>query len=151
MMLWTARARLSVPPPGPAVATNSIGLCGCQAACAGTAPAPTSRIAASGSNDLKLMFMDSSASSFLWVVGSLDRSSGHLRLAGGCSRNDCALALEGLDLRRIEAVFAQNFARVLAIDRGARTHLSRCRREFHRQSDRLHRSQRGMLDLDHHF
>src|SRR6266404_4907535 len=123
MMLWTARARLSVPPPGPAVATNSIGLCGCQAACAGTAPA--SRIAASGSNDLELMFMDSSASSFLWVVGSLDRSSGHMRLAGGCSRNDCALALEGLDLRRIEAVFAQNFARVLAIDWGARTHLSR--------------------------
>src|SRR6266481_3764576 len=112
MMLWTARARLSVPPPGPAVATNSIGLCGCQAACAGTAPA--SRIAANGSNDLELIFMDSSASSFL-VVGSLDRSSGHLRLAGGCSRNDRAFALEGLDLRRVEAVFAQNLACVLAI------------------------------------
>ena len=41
MMLWTARARLSVPPPGPAVATNSIGLCGCQAAAAGSAQGKT--------------------------------------------------------------------------------------------------------------
>src|SRR5471032_3222912 len=32
MMLWTARAKLSVPPPGPAVAINSIGLTGCHAA-----------------------------------------------------------------------------------------------------------------------
>jgi hypothetical protein len=31
-MLWTARAKLSVPPPGPAVAMNSIGFVGCQAA-----------------------------------------------------------------------------------------------------------------------
>src|ERR1700730_8203271 len=35
MMLWTARAKLSVPPPGPAVAMNSIGLTGCHAAFAG--------------------------------------------------------------------------------------------------------------------
>src|ERR1700722_1559829 len=34
MMLWTARAKLSVPPPGPAVAMNSIGFAGCQAALA---------------------------------------------------------------------------------------------------------------------
>src|SRR3954464_3216198 len=38
MMLWTARAKLSVPPPGPAVAMNSIGFAGCQAAL--TAPGP---------------------------------------------------------------------------------------------------------------
>jgi hypothetical protein len=38
MMFCTARARLSFPPPGPAVATNSIGLSGCQAAEAGLKP-----------------------------------------------------------------------------------------------------------------
>src|SRR5260370_4107268 len=34
MMLRPARAKLSVPPPGPAVAMNSIGFAGCHAACA---------------------------------------------------------------------------------------------------------------------
>src|SRR5579884_1027776 len=37
MMPCTVRARISVPPPGPAVATNSIGFVGFHAACAGAA------------------------------------------------------------------------------------------------------------------
>jgi hypothetical protein len=49
MMAWTARAKLSVPPPGPAVAMNSIGLTGCQAALAapGAQAASAKAIAAS--------------------------------------------------------------------------------------------------------
>jgi hypothetical protein len=42
MMLWTVRARLSVPPPGPAVATNSTDLVGFHSACAAPAPSATS-------------------------------------------------------------------------------------------------------------
>ena len=33
-MAWTTRAKLSVPPPGPEVTTNSMGLVGCQACAA---------------------------------------------------------------------------------------------------------------------
>jgi hypothetical protein len=48
---------LSVPPPGPAVATNSIGFCGCQAAWAGTTPANI--IAAADSMSIELFIVSS--------------------------------------------------------------------------------------------
>jgi hypothetical protein len=41
MMVWIVRAMMSVPPPGPAVATNSIGFVGCHAANDGLAIART--------------------------------------------------------------------------------------------------------------
>src|ERR1700694_889680 len=52
MMLWTARAKLSVPPPGPAVAMNSIGLTGWQAAFA--APARALGRAEGGAGEFRL-------------------------------------------------------------------------------------------------
>src|ERR1700737_466969 len=66
MMLWTARAKLSVPPPGPAVATNSIGLTGCQAASA----APDTQIARPQAMAANFGFRDigSSLGSFLAIV-----------------------------------------------------------------------------------
>src|SRR5438876_9130339 len=139
MMFCTARARLSVPPPGPAVATNSIGLCGCQAACAGTAP--TSMMAAAGSNIRDVTFMVSSGRSSCcrWcLVGS----SGDLLGAGARSCDDRAFPFERLDLGRVETMLAQDLACVLAIDRSAGAHHARRRRELDRKPDRLHRPER---------
>src|SRR3981081_4180730 len=66
MMLWTARAKLSVPPPGPAVATNSIGLAGLPAAAA----APDTQIARPQTVAANFSFRDirSSLGSFLAIV-----------------------------------------------------------------------------------
>jgi hypothetical protein len=46
---------LSVPPPGPAVATNSIGFCGCQAAPAGTLPETTAALTDNKNSDVPRM------------------------------------------------------------------------------------------------
>src|ERR1700732_3661718 len=144
-MFCTARARLSVPPPGPAVATNSIGFCGCQAAQAGSVPASTSPVADSDSKSLDEMFMVSSGYFLFFVTRGGDEDSGDPSLPADRGRNDRPFFFELVDPVFVEPVFAQHLARMFAINRRARTNLARRLRELDRKADRLHRSDRRML------
>src|SRR3979411_1150379 len=105
-MFRSARARLSVPPPGPAVRTHSIAFGACQAACTGAAPA--SRIAAVDSRSLDVMLMFPPSRYFFKKKYSDCRSGDLLAsLAAGGSGNDRSLLFERLDLLFVETVFAQ--------------------------------------------
>src|ERR1700694_812916 len=115
MMLWTARAKLSVPPPGPAVATNSIGLTGCQAASA----APDTQIARPQAIAANFGFKDigSSLDRFLRLFALLSGLAG-LVLDKVC-RGDGAVGLKGGNFIGVESVRAQNGSRMLAVARRA--------------------------------
>src|SRR5579864_4710992 len=123
MMFCTARARLSVPPPGPAVATNSIGFCGCQAACAGAEATYAMAAVDSRNADLFIVSLPSASCCLDRVIVTSCDLLGCL--GDRCRREDGAFPLECLDLRIVKAVFAQHVARVLAIDRRAGAHLAR--------------------------
>src|ERR1700730_6444892 len=136
MMLWTARAKLSVPPPGPAVAMNSIGLTGCHAASA--APdRPTARPTASTVN---VGFRDIESSRSFCFPGF------HFALADPVLHKVCsghrAFLLERGDFISVKTVCAQNRAGVLAIEWRAGSYLAGRLREFDRQSERLDGAQR---------
>src|SRR5206468_2646192 len=79
------------------------------------------------------------------------RSRDLLGARGRITRDDRALALQRGDLIVGKAVVAQDGARVLAVERRAGAHCAGCLREFHRQTQRLHGAERGMLDCDNHF
>src|SRR5439155_20489853 len=97
MMFCTARAMLSVPPPGPAVATNSIGFCGCQAAHAGAPPETTAALTDNKNKDVPRMI--SSNRFFLFcLISRLDVRSGDAFPALPGCRDDCAFLLERFDL-----------------------------------------------------
>src|SRR5690349_6344578 len=108
MMFCTARARLSVPPPGPAVATNSIGFCGCQAAAAELAPASTAAVTNSRTGVMVRIISSVWILCFLFVL-----SSGELFCALHRCRDDRAFLFQRFDLSLIKPVLRQHFARVL--------------------------------------
>src|SRR5690349_19200532 len=114
MMLWTVRARLSVPPPGPAVATNSIDLVGFHSACAGV-PAPTPHRTMAPTATVAVRFLARAIFSSPEFASVLGRRIRALPTAG-LSRHDRAFAFKSRDLVLREAEPGEDLARVLAVE-----------------------------------
>src|SRR5712675_343164 len=120
MMLWTARAKLSVPPPGPAVAMNSIGLTGCQAAFAapGRQAARPKAITANFGFTVILSSTDFVSSTFLFLVlASVDRV-----LHEACAGHG-AFLLQRCNFFGVKTVSRQDRGGVLAIQGCTASHL----------------------------
>src|SRR5215211_2414137 len=152
MMLWIVRARLSVPPPGPAVAMNSSGFVGFHSAAAiwgarsVAAPASAARVNFTDmfrSRDFSVLNRANSSPaarvrSQMLRASSTSTSRHLLPVEFGPVGDHGALLLERRDLVGAEAVLGQDLGRVLAEHGRGLAHLAWRVREFHREADRLH-------------
>src|SRR6476620_5614579 len=119
MMLWTARAKLSVPPPGPAVAMNSIGFAGCHAACA--APdRPMTRPQVIAAN---FAFADILVPPIVFFVVLFQALADLVRHNACCDCGHCPFFLKRGNFIGVKTICAQDRGGVLAIERGAGLHL----------------------------